>query len=184
MISMDFGRQRVAVLACMMFASILSDCAAQTGPSVLAPNYASARTKQRKTFHYTGAKQLFTVPAGVETITITADGASGGGNGSYTGGRGGLVTATVAVTPHELLAVFVGGSGSDGGFNGGGGGIGSGEYASSAGGGASDVRVGGTGQRIVDAGGGGGVGAPSGDNTYRDRRAILTRQHQLVWLGR
>ena len=44
--------------------------------------------------------------------------------------------ATVPVTQYEVLAVFVGGSGSDGGFNGGGGGIGCGSCSSSGGAGA------------------------------------------------
>lgn len=43
------------------------------------------------TFAETGAPQSFAVPAGIETITVTADGAQGGGalNESGAGGRGG-----------------------------------------------------------------------------------------------
>ncbi|MGB8964955.1 MAG: glycine-rich protein [Candidatus Cybelea sp.] len=86
-----------------------------------------------------------------------------------TGGNGGIVTATIAVTPGETLAIFVGGEGtgdtsncspgSDGGFNGGGAG-GSENYClnGTGGGGASDVRQGGDelGDRVIVAGRGGG----------------------------
>lgn len=161
-----FGRQRLAVISSLMCALILSDCATPSNPGALAPNNPSLRTGQ-KTFDYTGGKQLFTVPARVKKITITADGASGAGSSYYAGGRGGLVTATITVTPDQELAVFVGGSGDHGGFNGGGAGsIGSSSQASGVGGGASDVRNSATGRRLVDAGGGGGAGAPSGYNTY------------------
>ena len=158
------GHRLLGVLS-VMFALVLSDCATQSSPSVPAPINPSARTG-KKTFNYTGEKQLFKVPADVKKITITADGASGAGTSDYAGGRGGLVKATVTVTPHELLAVFVGGSGSDGGYNGGGAGTGSGSLAGSVGGGASDVRIDGVVKLIVDAGGGGGAGAPSGSNYY------------------
>jgi hypothetical protein len=133
----------------------------ESGPSV---------GTHRKTFHFTGGKQTFTVPAGVTKITIVADGASGANAGGvYAGGHGGMVTALIPVTPHELMAVYVGGSGSDGGFNGGGSSFGSGTYLSGAGGGASDVRVGRLGARLVVAAGGGGAGAPSGYTSYGSR---------------
>jgi hypothetical protein len=74
-----------------------------------------------------GLEQSFKVPAGVTQVTIAAGGASGAAGfgyyyGSYAapGGLGGRVKATIPVTPKERLAIFVGGSGSDGGFNGGG----------------------------------------------------------------
>lgn len=159
-----FGPQRLAVLS-GLFALVLADCATPSNPGLLVPNSQPLMTK-RKTFHYTGGKQLFIVPAGVKKITITADGASGADNGDYSGGRGGLVKATVAVTPDEALAIVVGASGGDGGFNGGGHGGGSRSYAGFAGGGASDVRIDVTGRRLVDAGGGGGAGGSSGYNSY------------------
>ena len=160
-----FGPQRLAAISILIFALILSDCATQSSPGAFAPNSQVISTKQ-KTFYYTGARQFFTVPAGVTKITITADGASGANIGEYAGGRGGLVTATVPATPDESLAVVVGGSGSDGGFNGGGTSVGSSSYPGANGGGESDVRVDATGRRIVVAGGGGGAGAPSGSNYY------------------
>ena len=80
----------------------------------------------------TGNVQSFTVPVGYSFITIYAYGAQGGKcttcNGSPVGGLGGVVEATVSVTPGQVLFVYVGGMGlgspsgtSDaGGYNGGG----------------------------------------------------------------
>jgi len=72
------------------------------------------------------------VPANVFNLSILAVGASGG-DGYYQpicpGGRGGWINATIAVTPGQVLYIFVGGKGSQspfsvntnsGGFNGGG----------------------------------------------------------------
>ena len=110
-----------------------------------------------KTFYYTGAEQSFKVPSGVTSINVVADGAAGA---SERFGLGGRTQATISVTPHETLYVFVGGQGSttSGGFNGGGGVPGAGGYG---GGGASDVREGSDGlsDRILVAGAGGGPGA-------------------------
>jgi hypothetical protein len=126
-----------------------------------------------QTFNATGAQQNFLVPAGVTSVTVQAHGARGGKGSSLnvTPGNGGSVTATIAVTPGETLAVFVGGTGGDGhanspgagGFNGGGTGpvvLNTG----GGGGGASDVRQGGSGlaNRVVVAGGGGGSGTGGG----------------------
>ncbi len=130
-------------------------------------------------FSYTGGKQSFKVPAEVTHLTITAYGANGGfgqllccSGFASNGGPGGMVTATIPVTPGERLAIFVGGSGGRGGFNGGaawvgvGGGKadagpGGGSCGCGAGGGASDVREGGArlADRVLVAGGGGGGGS-------------------------
>jgi hypothetical protein len=108
-------------------------------------------------FSYTGAAQLWQVPADVHHVTLDVRGASGEDrafNGdidkSWPGGRGGESVATVAVTPGEYLTLMVGGTN---GFNGGGAG-------SASGGGASDVRRTpfGLSNRLVVAGGGGGGG--------------------------
>jgi hypothetical protein len=106
---------------------------------------------QTQTFAFTGAMQTFTVPAGVTSVTIETWGAQGnGGNG----GLGGYVKGDLTVTPGQVLNIYVGGQN---GFNGGGNG-----YAALPrnGGGASDVRVGGTGlnDRVIVAGAGGGGG--------------------------
>lgn len=128
----------------------------------------SAPTKGNKTFHYTGKKQTFIVPAGVTQVTVVAHGGMGGGFNYYPSnaspGFPGRVYATIPVQPGDKLYVFVGGSGKHGGFNGGapGGTSEEGRYAAGyAGGGASDVRLGGDAlkDRIIVAAGGGGAGA-------------------------
>lgn len=116
-----------------------------------------------RTFHYTGNKQSFVVPARVTSITIVARGAAGAGEaGTQLFGRGGRVYAVIPVHPRETLYVFVGGQGSaTGGFNGGGN-PGWSPHSSRGygGGGASDVRENGYSlrHRILVAAGGGGQG--------------------------
>jgi hypothetical protein len=97
-------------------------------PALIAPVGAPHRQTNSQTFSYTGYEQTFMVPSYVTEVTIKADGASGGtgtGSGSFSGfpagGSGGVVKATILVTPSESLAVFVGGEGTDngGGYNGG-----------------------------------------------------------------
>lgn len=81
------------------------------------------------TFGFTGVEQTFAVPAGVGSLRVTAAGAAGGSPldrhraGQVPGGRGAVVSGTVAVTPGSTLYIEVGGpGGTDGqaGFNGGG----------------------------------------------------------------
>ena len=124
----------------------------------------SAMAQVVQTFTFTGASQSFTVPNCVNTITISARGASGGGGnvggpGANLGGIGGSganATGVITVTPGQVLNLFIGGQGTVnvGGFNGGG----AGNNNSGGGGGATDVRFGGTAlaNRILVAGGGGG----------------------------
>lgn len=105
---------------------------------------------------FTGQPVQFTVPPGVTGIDVDATGASGAGlltiGRDY--GRAARVRALLAVTPGEVLWLYVGGLG-DGqqGWNGGGRSGTSQEY----GGGATDIRRGGQGlqHRILVAGGGG-----------------------------
>lgn len=121
-----------------------------------------------QTFTYTGAVQNFTIPLCVSQVTITCYGAQGaagatGGNGSLggNGGLGAVVSGVYTVTaPNPVFNIFVGGAGllGVGGYNGGGnGGLNS---NAGAGGGSSDVRVGGilNTNRVIVAGGGGGGG--------------------------
>jgi hypothetical protein len=120
-------------------------------------------TANRQTFHFTGVVQTFQVPGGVDKVTITAEGAG------TSSARGGLVKATVAVTPGDALSITVGGAphGKQGGYNGGADG---GPCAlengcplrGEGGAGASDVRLGGSAlqDRILVAGGAGGRGGP------------------------
>ncbi len=121
------------------------------------------------TFSYTGAVQYYTVPSGASNLTVDILGAKGGDawSGYGTGGGGARVQCIMAVTPGQVLNIYVGDAGVTatgaylvlaGGWNGGGnsGGI---DYPGS-GGGASDIRIGGTAlsNRVVVAGGGGGGG--------------------------
>jgi len=153
---------------------------------------------QTSTYTFTGAAQTYTVPTGVTSVTVDARGGCGG-SASYTylttyeptyysrGGYGARVVCSLAVTPGQVLNVYVGGNGdtsnwhytgsttysppdtAHGGWNGGGSSI---SYDSTyyyyyyytgtrgaAGGGASDIRTGGTAltNRVIVAGGGGGA---------------------------
>lgn len=112
-----------------------------------------------QTFTYTGAQQTFTVPAGVTSISVDAYGAQGGSNNPATNiNYGGRVQADIAVTPGATIYIYVGEqpTGITGGFNGGG----TGENSGQGGGGASDIRIGGTtyNERVIVAGGAGGAG--------------------------
>lgn len=127
---------------------------------------------QSVTFNYTGAMQTWTVPPCVTSINVIVAGAKGGGGG---GGNGARITATLAVTPGQVLNIYVGGQGgcgnSSGGWNGGATGWASSpanaSYNSCGGGGASDIRIGGTAlsNRVIVAGGGGGKGGGSTTTT-------------------
>ena len=61
-------------------------------------------------FSFTGAAQSFTVPSGVNSITVAAFGAQGGGGGGP-GGLGGEAQAVFAVSPGAAVEVLVGGQG-------------------------------------------------------------------------
>ena len=122
------------------------------------------------TFSYTGTVQTFTVPPCVTTLTVNARGAEGGGPNGL-GGNGSVITATMAVTPGQVLEIRVGGMGSvgnnSGGYNGGGTGRAAGTTANSSGGGggATDIRIAPYGlvNRVIIAGGGGGFGGGTTD---------------------
>ncbi|HTU15809.1 MAG TPA: glycine-rich protein [Solirubrobacterales bacterium] len=108
------------------------------------------------TFEHTGAAQVWTVPYGVTSATWDLFGAEGMGfdvvASRNQGGNGGRALATINVTGGSTIHVMVGGKGGlhNPGFNGGG-------VAVWAGGGATDIRVGGTAlsDRVLVAGGGG-----------------------------
>jgi Bacterial Ig-like domain (group 3)/Glycine rich protein len=131
-------------------------------------------------FAVTGAPETWTVPAGVTTLNVTLAGASGGVGAilGHLGGTGGEATATVTVTPGEVLGVVVGDIGtngraldsdesvfSPGGYGGGGTGT-PGEVTSGAGGGGGTflARLDGaqTTFLLVAGGGGGGNGCAAG----------------------
>jgi hypothetical protein len=179
----SLGLSRYALSSCVV-AAVLAACGGSQ-PPIAAPGATSVSRPptHHRTFHYKGREQAFVVPSGVKQITVVAGGASGpygavSGSCRLIGGTGGLVQATIPVTPRETLAVFVGGEGAvgaacgsesgngTGGFNGGGNGGpssysgGPGYNNGDGGGGASDVRQGGTvlQDRVVVAAGGGGAG--------------------------
>jgi Bacterial Ig-like domain (group 3)/Bacterial Ig-like domain (group 2) len=142
------------------------------------------------TFSPTGTVQSFTVPSGVSRLSITVDGASGGSGGGSTqakagsAGQGGEVTATVSVSPGQVLTVVAGQFGVSGMSSGGGGGSGGpsntpvldlsggdggkpdGSFpgGGGGGGGASGVFLGRT--VLLVAGGGGGGGGAGGIVNY------------------
>lgn len=131
---------------------------------------ASAQT----TFAYTGTIQSWTVPAGAATIAVTVNAAAGGNTYYSSGGCGGTVTCHIAVTPGQVLNIFVGNQGGDATLYGPGAGGNTGPTAltggdggnspytggAAGGGGSSDIRIGGIAltDRVVVAGGGGGAG--------------------------
>ena len=101
------------------------------------------------TYTYTGAQQSFVVPPGVTSVSFELWGAQGTSS-SYAGGQGGYVKGTFNVTPGSTYYIYIGGQA---GYNGSG-------TLGFAGGGATDIRYGGTAlaNRILVAGGGGGGG--------------------------
>lgn len=117
-------------------------------------------TSGSNTYNYTGSLQTFTVPSGVSSVNIRVWGAQGASNqGGILGGKGGYATGNLAVTPGDVLNIYVGGTN---GYNGGGA---RGTTPCTAalggnGGGASDVRLNSTaiGARVIVGAGGGGAG--------------------------
>ncbi len=146
-------------------ATILAGITAMTLATGLAgtaaPASASARQATMKkigdhrfvrVFDFTGHTQHFFVPPGVHDLFITAIGAAGQETMTGSAGRGAVVVNTVRVFPRSVLSVDVGGTGSQGGFNGGG----SAPPGAGRGGGASDVHT--FHHLLIVAGGGGGAG--------------------------
>jgi hypothetical protein len=134
---------------------------------VVAPASAAPVVPTTLTFSHTGATQSWTVPDDVVEATFDLYGAEGGGESN--GGRGARVTATVPVTPGEVVTIVIGGAGGHPAFgpfplsfNGGGDGW-------HSGGGGTDVRIGGTtlDDRVLVAGGGGGSASFCGDITNK-----------------
>eukprot|EP01041_Mallomonas_annulata_P012862 gene12862-27127_t len=76
----------------------------------------------KKTFYYTGSSQTYTVPTGINSLTVSVCGGKGGSNFYNSGGNGGCIRSLIIVTPNQLLYVLVGGKGDlpTAGYNGGG----------------------------------------------------------------
>lgn len=82
-------------------------------------------TSDTFTYNYTGAIERFEVPAGINSITLRAWGASGGNSTWSTfrsGGLGAYTSGTFAVTPGQVLHFIVGQQGESAAVGGGGGG--------------------------------------------------------------
>ena len=134
----------------------------------------------KDSLHYTGGFQIWTVPAGVTSITVEVNGAEGGNHiqgSNNIGGEGGVVNGTYAVTPGQILRIYVGGTTASptGGYNGGGNGGTNSNYTA-GGGGASDIRVSpyGVANRIFVGAGGGGAGWNCSENNYGGKGGGLT----------
>jgi Glycine rich protein/Abnormal spindle-like microcephaly-assoc'd, ASPM-SPD-2-Hydin/Protein of unknown function (DUF1573) len=149
--------RRLPVLTVLLLACVLAAVA-------ISPASASAASQS---FGYTGSVQTYTVPAGVNSLQVSATGGSGTGYYHADGGAGGTVNSTIPATPGQTLYIYVGGNGgtpngysAGGGYNGGGA---SGPFAGS-GGGATDIRnsSGDLSSRVLVAGGGGGAGPGNG----------------------
>jgi hypothetical protein len=172
----SIGRSRV--LAVSVLAALLLAATAPP-PQTAAQSRGAPMTDGPVTFGYTGTAQQWTVPPGVHRAFFDVYGAQGGDaagafeNDNIPGGKGGWATAAFPLTPGDTITIMVGGKGTDpasgafpcaggqptGGFNGGGE---SGDPdCGQGGGGASDVRIGGTdlAHRVLIAGGGGGATA-------------------------
>jgi hypothetical protein len=113
-----------------------------------------------QTFNYTGAVQTFTVPVCVFSISLQVSGSQGGTNAQgLMGGLGGIATGILAVTPGDVLNIYVGGIN---GYNGGGTASQPGcfDATGGVGGGASDIRLNSSSitNRVIVGGGGGGAG--------------------------
>jgi hypothetical protein len=63
------------------------------------------------TANTTGTAQTFTVPSGCSNVFVQAWGAGGGGGHSATGGSGGYVSSTFAVTAGQVIDAWIAGGG-------------------------------------------------------------------------
>jgi hypothetical protein len=106
-------------------------------------------------FTYSGGSSNYVVPAGVTSVTVILNGAGGGYSDTSSGGAGGYVSGTLAVTPGQTLVVIVGQAGVYYGTSLTYGGGGKGNGAGASGGGRSAIQL--SGNDIVTAGGGGGA---------------------------
>ena len=171
---MKYGRQLIALLALFTLITIPSPSHAVSAN----PTAVCAGATCTVTFPFTGDYYAWTVPKS-DTYTLEVWGAQGG-NAGYNGtvitygGLGGYSTGSRALTLNQTIYIYVGGQGAGasgtgtgdtmtGGYNGGGDGLNgtTSTYRGSGGGGATDIRSGGTAlanRILVGGGGGGGVG--------------------------
>ncbi|HXB12159.1 MAG TPA: hypothetical protein VNZ45_09255, partial [Bacteroidia bacterium] len=122
----------------------------------------AATAQTDSTFNYTDSIVKWTVPCGVNSVTITAIGATGGIFIGYTpvGGNGAKMVGTFAVTSGSVLKILVGQAGQSGSGGGGGGG---GTFVTDA-----------LNNPLIVAGGGGGVSAQNNTFTSIGIDAVTT----------
>lgn len=110
-------------------------------------------------YSYTGSYQMFVAPT-IGLYTLETWGAQGGGTSS---GKGGYSTGQIFLNKGQILYVYVGASGTNGGYNGGGKAVTT-SNGTLYGGGASDIRIDGQTlyNRLIVAGGGGSSAIGSG----------------------
>ncbi|MFG2751030.1 Ig-like domain-containing protein [Streptomyces xanthophaeus] len=177
-----------AVGASLLLAAVTAPPVAAADPPASAPAVAAAPCGARGAYTAAGpactyeaiGSDVFTVPAGVTSVTVDLSGAEGGSaagfvaphppNAGAPGGLGGRTRATLAVNPGETLRITLGAAGIPGtsrhgeyarpGGQGHGSGGGGAHGGGGSGGGGSDVRTGafGPADRVLVAGGGGGAG--------------------------
>ena len=123
-----------SIIACILViaggllaSSFTADHSGEKLRSSYYPDNFVATILDSQVFNYTGGVQNFIVPAGVTSVTIKAWGAEGGDVNdrldNSSGGLGGFVQGTLAVTEGQTLYLYVGGMGNtngSGGYNGGG----------------------------------------------------------------
>jgi hypothetical protein len=151
-------RRRLAILASAGLAGATIPAVLAASPALAAdsPTCTSTATTVTCTFAYDTNGYAWTVPAGVTTLNVTADGGSGQGRAGGAGGAGAEFMATLTGAAGQTLGVTTGGAGNGrtGGTNGGGNGgtaIGPG-----GGGGGQTVVTSGLNILVVAGGGGGG----------------------------
>ena len=134
--------------------SLLQRCLPALGAALLGVTSAFSAWANTDTISATGAS-TWTVPANVSAVQIVATGGGGGGatHGPSSGGNGGQVTASIVVSPGQVLSLFVGGGGGSGSF---------GPNDGGGGGGSTTVNAGTANQIIAGGGGGGGFNGPRG----------------------
>src|SRR5271165_4076149 len=93
------------VLAVAAGAALLTSCGGSRQLLAAVSGETAQRAgEQSQTFAYTGKEQSFKVPAGVTRVAVVATAAGSPTGYHYIGANGGLVTATIPVTPGETLA--------------------------------------------------------------------------------
>ena len=173
---MNLGSTTTQATASVIAAAIAGALLAASGAAAVQCPVGSSPTASgnqcSEAFGYTGSPQVFTVPAGVTSLLVVADGAQGGADANEVAsgnapGWGGQQSENLLVTPGEQLTLIVGGAGQDGDAMGvyGAGGYGGGGIGADGGGGGGGGTFVYSSSGILElaAGGGGGAGGDAGD---------------------